>query len=61
VYLFGDPHVEDEVVPPFAPMFGAGSPNARPERQPVVAPRLAPADVDLLPRRPHPARSGRGR
>jgi hypothetical protein len=58
VYLFGDPPAEPAAVPAMTPMYAAAAPNTRPVKQ-HVSPRLAPAEVDLLPRRPQHARSGR--
>jgi len=61
MFLFGDPHVEAVAVPSFAPAHAAShaSPLAP---KPHVAPlRLAPGEIDLMPRRPPHARSDRAR
>ena len=61
VYLFGEPHLEAVVVPSLASVH-AGSPASTAVSKPHVAPpRLAPAEIDLLPRRPQHARTARRR
>jgi hypothetical protein len=60
VFLFGDPHVEGEVVPSITPMYAAAAPNPRTAKQHASPQRFTPAEVDLLPRRPQHAR-GPGR
>jgi hypothetical protein len=59
LYLFGDPHREAVAAPSLAGVSAPQS-NAWVEHH-AAAPGLAPAEIDLLPRRPQYARSGRRR
>jgi hypothetical protein len=60
LYLFGDPHQEAAAVPSLAGVHSAAQSNAW-GAQHGAPPRLAPAEIDLLPHRPQYARSGRRR
>jgi hypothetical protein len=61
VFLFGEPRDEPVVVPAVPPVPAASQPNPWLTTQHGAPQQLAPAQVELLPRHPQYARSGRRR